>query len=66
MLIGGAALFLLLAVGTRVAEALGVGGRQLRCACDESCWCKRPGLTVFRWVTPGRWHQIGLTSEENR
>jgi hypothetical protein len=52
------------AVGTRVADALGLGGRRLRCGCEESCWCKRPGLTVLRWVTPGRWHHIGLTPDE--
>jgi hypothetical protein len=23
-------------------------------------------LTVFRWVTPGHWHHIGLTPEEKR
>ena len=57
---------LLLAVGTRAADALGVGGDRLRCGCVETCWCKRPGLTVFRWVTPGRWHQIALTAEEKR
>ena len=32
----------------------------------ETCWCKRPALTVFRWVTPGRWHHIGLTAEEKQ
>jgi len=53
-------LFLLVAVSTRAADALGVGGRRLHCACKESCWCKRPRLTLFRWVTPGRWHQIRL------
>ena len=57
---------LLLAVGTRAADALGVGGVRLRCGCVETCWCKRPSLTVFRWVTPGRWHHIGLTAEEKQ
>ena len=66
ILLGGIAGVLLLAVGTRAADALGVGGPRLRCGCTETCWCKRPGLTVFRWVTPGRWHHIGLTAEEKR
>jgi hypothetical protein len=66
ILLGAVAAFLLLAVGTRAADALGVGGVRLRCGCVETCWCKRPGLTVFRWVTPGRWHHIGLTAEEKR
>ena len=66
ILLGGVAGVLLLAVGTRAADALGIGGPRLRCGCTETCWCKRPGLTVFRWVTPGRWHHIGLTAEEKR
>lgn len=57
ILLASAAAYVLLAVGTRVADALGVGGR-LQCACRESCWCKRPSLTVFRWVTPGSWHDL--------
>jgi len=24
------------------------------CACHEDCWCKRPGLSAFRWVFPFR------------
>jgi len=66
ILLGGIAGVLLLAVGTRAADALGIGGPRLRCGCTETCWCKRPGLTVFRWVTPGRWHHIGFTAEEKR
>ena len=66
ILLGAVAAALLLAVGTRAADALGVGGVRLRCGCVETCWCKRPGLTVFRWVTPGRWHHIGLTAEEKQ
>jgi hypothetical protein len=64
--VGNDAAFLLLAVDTRPADALGIGGPRLRCGCTETCWCKRPGLTVFRWVTPGRWHHIGLTADEKR
>jgi len=22
------------------------------CGCAPSCWCKRPGLSLFRWVFP--------------
>jgi len=25
---------------------------ELVCTCSEGCWCKRPGLNVFRWVFP--------------
>jgi hypothetical protein len=24
----------------------------IRCECREDCWCKRPGLSLFRWVFP--------------
>jgi hypothetical protein len=27
-----------------------------RCSCQPDCWCKRPGLNVFRWVFP-RFHR---------
>ena len=64
ILLAAVAAVLLLAVGTRAADALGVGGVRLRCGCVETCWCKRPGITVFRGVAPGRGHHIGLTAEE--
>ena len=66
ILLGAVAAVLLLALGTRAADALGVGEVRLRCGCVETCWCKRPSLTVFRWVTPGRWHHIGLTAGEKQ
>ena len=66
ILLGAVAAVLLLAVGTRAADALGIGGPRLRCGCTETCWCKRPGLTVFRWATPAGWHHIGLTAEEKQ
>ena len=66
MLLTALAVYLLLAVGTWAAEAAGLGGPRLRCACEGSCWCQRPGLALFRWVTPGRWHRIGLTPDEKR
>src|SRR5262245_34120353 len=66
IILGGIAGVLLLAIGTRAADALRIGGPRLSCGCTEACWCKRPSLTVFRWVTPARWHHIGLTAEEKR
>jgi hypothetical protein len=42
--------YLLLAVGNKVAEAAGAR----RCHCADECWCRRPGLSLFRWVFP--WH----------
>jgi hypothetical protein len=26
----------------------------IACGCHEDCWCKRPGLSLFRWVFPFR------------
>jgi hypothetical protein len=66
MLLTTVGVYLFLAVGTWAAEAVGLGGPRLRCACEGSCRCKRPGLALFRWVTPGRWHRIGLTPDEKR
>jgi hypothetical protein len=37
---------------TRALEGAGV----YRCGCQADCWCKRPGLSLFRWVLP-RWHK---------
>jgi hypothetical protein len=48
--------FMLYALFTRAREAFGVGS--LRCGCEPECWCKRPSLTVFRWVTPRRTHHL--------
>lgn len=38
------------AAGTRAAEAL----EARCCGCPDRCWCRRPGLSLFRWVFP--WH----------
>jgi hypothetical protein len=24
----------------------------IRCECREDCWCKKPGLSLFRWAFP--------------
>jgi hypothetical protein len=44
-------LYVLTALVTTAAEAAGIG-RQ--CGCQLDCWCKRPGLRLFRWVAPIR------------
>jgi len=41
-------LYVYAALGTRVAEAVGMR----RCECSSSCWCQRPLLSAFRWVMP--------------
>jgi hypothetical protein len=53
----------IVAMGVLLAAAITLGLEKaglsrLRCACSQECWCKRPGLNLFRWITPGRWHSI--------
>lgn len=48
LLVGVVGVYLLLAVITRSFEGKGA----LECGCSEDCWCKRPGLSTFRWVAP--------------
>ena len=38
------------AIMGRVMESRGA----IRCACRDDCWCKKPGLSLFRWVFPYR------------
>ena len=45
--------YVILGLITRAMEASGA----YTCACDPDCWCKRPGLSLFRWVFP-RFHRI--------
>ncbi|MGI8439510.1 MAG: hypothetical protein ACR2NV_04805 [Thermoleophilaceae bacterium] len=47
----------LLLLGTLYVGAGLIGHAQERrgvitCDCQGSCWCKRPGLGLFRWVLP--------------
>jgi hypothetical protein len=35
-----------------VTRGLEETGAVYRCGCAADCWCKRPSLTVFRWVFP--------------
>jgi hypothetical protein len=48
-------------LGVGVAAVYGLlmekAGR-VECPCEPTCWCKRPGLSFFRWVTPVRWHRV--------
>ncbi len=56
-----AAGYVFAAVVARLLEASGV----YECGCDADCWCKRPGLSLFRWVFP-RGHKGSWTSEQKR
>lgn len=49
-------LYLMAAVVGRVRESMGL----IACGCADDCWCKRPGLSVFRWVFP-RGHKSSWT-----
>jgi hypothetical protein len=40
--------YLLFAVIGRFVEGMGA----VECGCSPDCWCKRPGLSLFRWVFP--------------
>jgi len=46
--------YVVLALVTRALEGTGMW---YRCACQPDCWCKRSGLSLFRWVVP-RWHKL--------
>jgi hypothetical protein len=48
VLVGVGAVYLLFAVIGRFVEAMGA----VRCDCAADCWCKKPGLSTFRWVAP--------------
>lgn len=51
--------YVLVAAGNRVAEHLGA----MTCGCSQDCWCRRPGLSLFRWVFP--WgHRSAHSAEE--
>ena len=42
--------YLAAAVGGLVRERLGLTA----CGCSAACWCRRPGVSLFRWVFPFR------------
>ena len=48
----------ILALVGRAREAAGV----YTCECYADCWCKRPGLSLFRWVFP-RFHRFPVRDE---
>ena len=54
-------LYVLAAVVTSAAEAAGV---VRKCGCPSDCWCKRPGLRLFRWVAPIGHRSIGPDAKQ--
>ena len=53
--------YLLVALANRIAERMGA----MTCGCADDCWCRRPGLSLFRWVFPWR-HRSAHTADQNR
>jgi hypothetical protein len=50
LLVGLGSIYLLFAVIGRFVEGMGA----VECGCSADCWCKRPVLSLFRWVFPYR------------
>ena len=48
ILVGVGSTYLLFAVIGRFVEGMGA----VECECAADCWCKRPVLSLFRWVFP--------------
>ena len=44
--------YVTLALYYRAREAAG----HMTCDCYPDCWCKKPGLSLFRWVFPRNHH----------
>ncbi len=53
--------FAVAALASRALERAGV----YRCGCYDDCWCKHPGLSLFRWMVP-RWHRGPWLEEKER
>ena len=45
-----------LALVSKAREAAGL----LTCGRYPDCWCRKPGLSIFRWVFPRLHHNPGL------
>jgi len=50
--------YVVLGAVTRAQEAAGA----YTCGCDADCWCRKPGLSLFRWVVP-RFHKSQAMTE---
>lgn len=54
--------YVALAMYYRAREAAGL----LTCDCYPDCWCRKPGLSVFRWVFPRYHHNPGIEEWKKR
>ncbi len=48
--------YAVIGAATRLMEAAG----RMSCGCYSDCWCRKPGLSLFRWVFPRFHHNPGL------
>lgn len=48
LLVAVSGLYLAAAVAGHARERLGA----VSCECAPDCWCRTPGLSLFRWVAP--------------
>lgn len=54
--------YILLALYYRAREAAGL----MTCDCYPDCWCRKRGLSVFRWVFPRYHHNSGIEAWKKR
>jgi len=54
LLVGAGSTYVLFAIIGRFVEGMGA----VECGCAADCWCKRPVLSLFRWVFPYG-HHVG-------
>jgi hypothetical protein len=54
--------YVVLALFTKAKEAAGLQS----CDCYPDCWCRKPGLSLFRWVFPQFHHNAGLEAWKKR
>ena len=38
----------------------------MTCDCYHDCWCRKPGLSLFRWVFPRYHHNPALEGWKKR
>jgi hypothetical protein len=54
--------YVVLGLVTRAQEAAG----HRTCTCSPDCWCKTPGLSLFRWVFPRFHHEMNPEAGEKQ
>jgi hypothetical protein len=54
--------YVVLALVTKARESAGL----LSCRCYPDCWCRKRGLSLFRWVFPRFHHERGIDAAEEQ